>query len=64
VIEGLRGDESIALAIILGIVEWFHDQYGTITLGTAFNVDTNIPAGMPIGEMEMPDSRSITFGHN
>ena len=51
---------SFALEIILGIVGKFNELGGAVALGTDFNINTNIEAGMPIGELEMLLAAGLT----
>jgi imidazolonepropionase-like amidohydrolase len=52
--------ERLILDIILGIVGEFNQMGGEVGLGTDFNIGTVIPAGMPLGEMEMLLAAGLT----
>ncbi len=56
----LAPEQRLILDIILGIVGKFNEMGGEVGLGTDFNIGTGIPAGMPLGEMEMLLAAGLT----
>ena len=54
-------EQRVYLEIILGIVGRFNQLGGNVGLGTDYNTDTGVQAGMPIGEMEMLLAAGLTL---
>ena len=44
---------AAVMEIILGLVGRFDEMGGSVGLGTDFNININMPAGIPLGELEM-----------